>query len=381
MVNAPAGRYNGVMHVLLDARPILAAKTGDRSYWLGLCRALPAAWPEWRFTVALDGAPEPGLLPDLPNLSVAVEPRPGGRLWPVVALPRLARRLRVDLVHLQYVAPPYLPCPFVTTVHDVSFALFPHYFTWRDGTWLRTLVPPSARRAAAVVADSETTRADLLRLWRLVPDRVRTLSLGLDAAYRPDAEQASAARAKWALPERYLLSVGVLQPRKNLAGLVAAYGRSRAEHGLTEPLVVVGKTGWLAQPIFDRVADLGLTDHVRFLGYVPDDDLPGLYGGALFTLYPSLYEGFGLPPLESLACGTPVIVSTTPALAETAGPVAPMLPPEDTAAWAAAMARLAGDEAERARLAETGLAWAAAFTWERSARQHGEVYRAALGRA
>ncbi len=342
-------------------------------------RPLPArALPSWRFTVALDGQPEPGLLPDLPNLDVAVAPSPGGRLWPALALTRLARRLGVDLVHLQYVAPPYLPCPFVTTVHDVSFALYPHTFTRRDGTWLRTLVPPSTRRAAAVIADSRCTRGDLLRLYHLPPERVHTVSLGLDAGYQPDAEQAAAMRARYELPERYLLSVGVLQPRKNLTGLITAYAQARRDHGLREPLVVVGKTGWLAQPIFDRVAELGLTDQVRFLGYVPDDHLPGLYAGALLTLYPSIYEGFGLPPLESLACGTPVLVSTTPALAETAGPVAPSLPANDPGAWAAAMASLAVDDARRASLAKQGLAWAGAFTWERSARQHGEVYCAAL---
>lgn len=368
------------MHVLLDARPILAAKTGDRSYWLGLARALPLARPDWRFTIALDGPPEPGLLPDLPNLDVAVAERPRGRLWPLVALPRLARELAVDLVALQYVAPPYLPCPYVTSIHDISFQVYPRTFTWFDGTWLRRLVPPSARRAAGVLAISQATRADLLRWYGLPPARVHYVGIGLDPAYSPEADPAPV-RARLDLPPRYLLSVGVLQPRKNLTGLLAAYHQARTAHGLRDPLLVVGKTGWLAEPIFAQARALGLEDSVRFLGYVDDADLPGLYAGALLTLYPSLYEGFGLPPLESLACGTPVVVSTTPALAETAGPVAPTLPARDTAAWARMMARLAGNEDERARLAARGRAWAARFTWGRAAQLHAAAYEAAARRS
>jgi glycosyltransferase involved in cell wall biosynthesis len=366
------------MHVLLDARPILGPQTGDRSYWLGLCRALPAARPDWTFSVALDAPPPAGLLPALPNLRPRIAASPRGRLWAAVALPRLAREVGADLVHLQYVAPP-LRCPYVTTIHDVSFALYPRFFRARDGLWLRTLVPPSARGAAAVIADSGVTRDDLLRLYRLPPDRVHTVTLGLDASFQPPSPEARArVRARYGLEGDYLVSVGVLQPRKNVAGLLRAYARARRCHGLRARLAVVGKTGWKAEPIFAAVRELGLADDVKFTGYVPDEDLPGLYGGALLSLYPSVYEGFGLPPLESLACGTPVLISTAPALLETAGPVAPALDPHDLAAWAQAMAELAADAEERACLAAAGRQWAARFTWERSAAEHLAVYEAAV---
>ena len=367
------------MHVLLDARTILSPKTGDRTYWLGLCRALPAVCPEDQFTLALDAPPPAGLVPEAPNLRWVARPARNGRLWTALVLPRLARTLGVDLVHLQYVAPPWLGRPFVTTVHDCSFALFPEHFTRRDGTWLRTLVPHTARRAAGVIAVSETTRGDLLRLYRLPSARVHVVSEGVEARWRPAGPaEVERVRGRFGLPSEYLLSVGVLQPRKNIVGLLHAYAIARGAHGVTAPLVVAGKTGWLAGPITAAVAELGLGDSVRFVGYVADEDLPALYSGAALTLYPSFYEGFGLPPLESLACGAPVVVSNAPALLETVGGCAPALAPDDHAGWAATMAGLLAAPDERARLAAVGAARAREYTWERAARQHVAVYRAAL---
>ncbi|MCC7494140.1 MAG: glycosyltransferase family 4 protein [Fimbriimonadaceae bacterium] len=367
------------MHVLLDARCVLSPKTGDRTYWLGLLGALPAAAPDWRFTAALDAAPPDGLLPAAPNLSVAVAPSPRGRLWSVLALPRLARELAVDLVHLQYVGPPWLPCPLVTTVHDCSFELFPQTFTRRDGAWLRTLVPRTARRAAAVVGVSETTRDDLVRLYGLPPDRVFAAPNGIGSQYQPAPAAAQAAvRAQYGLPETFLLSLGVLQPRKNLLGLINAYAEAVRRHGLTAPLAIAGKAGWLYREVYSLVEGLRLQDQVRFLGYVADADLPPLYSAATLFLYPSLYEGFGLPPLEALACGTPAVVSDTPALVEVTGDAAPHLPPHDAVAWADCLARLLADPDHRAALAAAGRARAATYTWARSAREHLAAYRFAV---
>lgn len=367
------------MHVLLDARVIRFAKTGDRTYWLGLLEALPRVAPDCRFTCLLDGPPDPGLVPSYDNLDVVVEPTPTGRLWTQIALPRVAKRLGVDLVHLQYTAPLNLPCRFVTTIHDCSFELFPETFTLRDRLWLRRFVPWSARRAGAVVGVSETTRQDLLRLYRLPPDRVFAAPNGISKLFQPASPSAAAAiRERYGLPETYLLSVGVLQPRKNLVGLLEAYAAAVREHGVAAPLVVVGKKGWLYQSLFERVASLGLADRVKFTGYVPDEDLPGLYTGATLSLYPSLYEGFGLPPLESMACGTPCLVSTTAALVEVTGPGWPQFPPDDAAGWAQAMADLLADPAELARLSTEGQARAAAYTWERSAAVHLAAYQRAI---
>lgn len=368
------------MHILLDARCVLGPKTGDRTYWSGLLDALPRLAPDWRFTAALDAEPEPGAIPAHSNLDVAVATWPSGRLWTLLTLPRMARELAVDAVHVQYVGPPWLPCPLVTTVHDCSFQLYPQTFTRRDGAWLRTLVPRTARRAKAVIGVSETTQHDLIRLYGLLPDRVFAAPNGVAEVYQPAAEEdVKAVRERYGLPETYLLSVGVLQPRKNLLGLINALAEARQRHGLATPLAVVGKKGWLFEQIFEVVAALHLDDLVIFCGYVPDEDLPALYTGAALTLYPSLYEGFGLPPLESMACGTPALVSTTPALVEVTGDAAPHLPPTDAVAWADTIVRLLAEPGECARLAALGRDRAAEFTWERSARIHLAAYRKAIG--
>ncbi len=367
------------MHVLLDARTILGPMTGDRTYWLGLLSALPDVAPHHHFTAALTEPPPAGLLPERPNLDCVIEPSPGGRLWTAVALPRLARDLGVDLVHLQYVGPPWLSCPFVTTVHDCSFELFPRTFARKDRFWLRTLVPYTVRRAAAVVGVSETTRQDLLRLYGLRPDRVFAAPNGISPAYRrATSDEVHRVRAAYNLPAEYLLSVGVLQPRKNLPGLISAYAAARRQHGVEMPLVVAGKKGWLYDDIFRLVDSLGVGDHVRFIGYVPDAYLVPLYSGATLMLYPSLYEGFGLPPLEAMACGTAAVVSDTPALVEVTGEAAPHLPANDADAWAGAVARLLSDDTERARLSELGPPQAARFTWERSAEAHLAAYAYAV---
>ncbi len=366
------------MKVLLDARPIIGRKTGDRTYWLGLLRELPAAAPEWQFIAAVDQRPEAGLLPRRANLRIEVVAQPGGRLWTLVALPRLAARLGVDLVHLQYSAPPWLPCPFVTTVHDCSYELLPRTFRWRDRLLLRWSVPRACRRAGAVVGVSETTRRDLLRLYRLPPDRVFAVPNGIGAEFAPaGADAVAVVREKYALPERYLLSVGLLQPRKNLLGLVWTMAELR-RLGDETPLVIVGRVGWGQAPVLAAIERLGLSDRIRFAGYVPDGDLPALYTGATLFCYPSYYEGFGLPPLESAACGTLPLVSDTPALVEVTGEAVPHLPPDAAEEWAATLVRLLADDGERARRAGLARERAALFTWRRSAERHLQAYRTAL---
>lgn len=362
------------MHVLLDARCILGRLTGDRTYWLGLLGALPRVAPDWRFTAALDAPPPAGLLPEHPNLAVTVAESPRGRLWTQVALPRLAARLGADLVHVQYTGPLRLPCPFVTTVHDCSFELFPETFPARDRWLLQHTVPWTCRRAGAVIGVSDTTRLDLLRLYRLPIDRVYAAPNGIGPEFRP--VDAGAVRAAYGLPERYVLSLGVLQPRKNLGLLLRALAIAR-ERGFTWPLAVAGKLGWGTEALFAQLDELRLRDQVRLLGYVPDEDLPGLYSGATLFAYPSLYEGFGLPPLEAAACGCPPLVSTTPALVEVTGPDLPHLPPDDPEPWAAALLSLAADQVARGRLAAIARRRAAEFTWERSAAAHLLAYRRA----
>jgi glycosyltransferase involved in cell wall biosynthesis len=272
-----------------------------------------------------------------------------------------------------FVAPPAARARTIITVHDLSYLIVPQYADPGLRRYLTAAVPRALRRAAHVVAVSEATRRDLITRLGLPPERVSTVYNGVDPRFRPlDPAARAAARARLGLPERFVLTLGTLEPRKNHLGLLRAFARlAGAEPDLA--LVVGGRRGWLDQPIFDEVRRLGLEERVRFLGGVPDDDLPALYAAATAFAYPSWYEGFGLPPLEALACGVPVVASRAGALPEVCGEAALLVKPGDTDALAAALARALGDAALRAELARRGPAQAARFTWPATARRLLEV--------
>jgi len=306
-------------------------------------------------------------------------------LWVLGTWPRALAQDGIDVAHTQYNVPLLgAPCPVVTTVHDVTFALFPELFAPRDRWILNTLVPRSLRRAARVIADSECTRRDILRRFKasVTPEKVTKILLAADKRFVAPPEGQESARAavntRFGLGGRpYLLSVGVLQPRKNLGVLLDAFALVKL--GPAAPphkLVIVGKRGWLGQDLDRQVADLppAVSESIVWAGYVPDDDLPALYGGADALCYPSLYEGFGLPPLEAMACGCPVLCSRTSSLPEVVGDAGVLLPPDDSAAWAHALDKMLTQPGVRARWRERGPARAARFSWEETARQTRKVY-------
>jgi len=266
-----------------------------------------------------------------------------------------------------FVAPPAIRARTIVTIHDLSYLTVPQYADPGLRRYLTAAVPRSLRRAAQVIAVSEATRREAITHLGLPPERVTTVYNGVDARFRPlDAAARAAARARLGLPERYLLTLGTLEPRKNHVGLLRAFARlTSLEPDLT--LVIGGRRGWLDGPIFDDVRRLGLGDRVRFLGGVHDDDLPDLYAAATAFAYPSWYEGFGLPPLEALACGVPVVTSATSSLPEVCGDAALLVDPADDAALAAALTRVLRDEPLRADLARRGPMRAAGFTWAATA--------------
>jgi glycosyltransferase involved in cell wall biosynthesis len=212
------------------------------------------------------------------------------------------------------------------------------------------------------------------------PEKVTTVQLAADPAFCPlPVPEVEGVLAHYKLESGYLLFVGTLEPRKNLVGLLSAY-RLLVDRGETEvPLVVVGGRGWLYEDIFAQVQELELSDRVRFLHNVPDADLPALYNGAVLLAAPSFYEGFGLPSLEAMACGTPVVVSDRGSLPEVVGEAGVQVNPDDPEAIAAGLSKVLSDPDRRRRLAEAGLARAARFSWERAARETLEVYRRVLG--
>ncbi len=295
--------------------------------------------------------------------------------WQQWELPRRAKAARVDLLHVTgFDAPRWRPCPIVLTVHDLIGMLFPENLPpvarWYWGRWL----PRTVRWADRVIADSEHTRADLVRLLGLGPERVDVVHLGVDPAFRPlrDSDALTTVRARYGLPGSFVLYLGTIEPRKGLDTLIAAFA-SLAGH-LPHHLVVVGKKGWYADALFRQVEALGLRQRVHFVGYVADEEIPAIYNLADLFVFPSRYEGFGLPPLEAMACGTPVVASAAASLPEVLGEAALLVPPADSAALAGAMRQALQDSELRARLHARGLDRAAQFSWESTARKTASVY-------
>ncbi len=255
------------------------------------------------------------------------------------------------------------------TVHDLSFVRAPETAAPGLRAYLNRVVPRSVRRVDHVLADSEATRQDLIALYGTAPDKISVLYSGVDARFAPveDAAVLRAVRARYGIGEgAYLFSVGTVQPRKN-------YGRlAEALHRLDYPdltLVIAGGKGWLDDALYRQINALGLGNRVKFIGFAADDDLPALYSAATAFAYPALYEGFGLPPLEAMACGVPMVTSNVSSLPEVAGDAALLIDPLDVDALAEALQRILTDDTLRREMIRKGRAQAARFTWEAAARQ------------
>jgi glycosyltransferase involved in cell wall biosynthesis len=264
----------------------------------------------------------------------------------------------------------------VITVHDLSYLFFPQSFRTLNRSYLQTFTRLSVRQARRVIAVSESTKRDLVQQYGLSPGKVDVVHNGVDAGFQPlPAGQVVAFRKEKGLPDRFILFVGTLEPRKNVVRLVEAYARLPKDR---PPLMLVGGKGWLYDEIFARVEALGLSGEVRFVGYVPADALPWWYNAADLFVYPSLYEGFGLPPLEAMACGTAVISSTASSLPEVVAQAGLLIDPAEPEALAKAMEQVLADREMRKQMESAGLVQAKNFSWEKSARKTVESYRRAL---
>ena len=294
------------------------------------------------------------------------------------------RRRPVDLLHVQYTAPPLAPCPVVATVHDLSFEHIPETFKRRSRVQLRLTVRATARRAAHVIAPSEFTRRDLVETYGLDPARVTAVPLAVAPHFHPvgDEREIERVRRRYGIAGRYVLAVGSIQPRKNLERLVRAYASLRGARGRSNlpQLVLVGKKAWLYGGTLRAIEEGGVGDAVVLTGYVSEGDLPALYSGALCFAYPSYFEGFGLPPLEAMSCGAPVLTGNLTSLPEVVGDAGLTVDPFDEEALAAALARLIDDDALRADLRARGLERARRFDWRETARMTLQVYRRVEGR-
>ena len=301
-------------------------------------------------------------------------------LWEQLAQPRAARRAGLDLLHAPvYVGPLSLPCPLVVTLHDLSFFRYPHLFRRFNRHYLQWGTRQTVERAARVIAVSEWTARDAVEILGIPRERVVAIPNGVGEDMRLlDPERVAVWRRRRGLNERMILFVGTIEPRKNLPLLLRAYALLR-RRGVEHQLVIAGGKGWYYDNVFATTERLGLRDAVAFPGYVSQDDLPLWYNAADVFVYPSLYEGFGLPPLEAMACGTPAIVSNTSSLPEVVGQAGVMVDPDDPEALADAMEAVITDRERHRQLAEAGLERASHYTWAETARQTARLYHRILG--
>ncbi len=300
-------------------------------------------------------------------------------VWMQSAAPMALRRAGVDVAHFTNgMLPIASPVPTVVTIHDMSLRLYPRYHPARRVLLNAPLVDLAARRADAIVTVSETAKRDIVRLYKLDPERVHVVHEAAAPAFRPvtNQDELDRVRCRYRLADRIVLYVGTIEPRKNLPKLIEAFASRKRAGDLPHHLVCVGPYGWLSRGLEDLIHRTRVSHAIQFTGYVPFEDLPALYSLAELFVYPSMYEGFGLPVIEAMACGTPVITGRAAALAEVGSDAVEQVERLDVDALGEAMARLARDSTRRAELSQRALARARQFSWERAAQETLDVYRA-----
>ncbi|HVF48591.1 MAG TPA: glycosyltransferase family 1 protein [Pyrinomonadaceae bacterium] len=373
----------------LDALPLTETRTGVGHYTFELARALallapahefeldyPSSYPPFR----LQNENEPPLPPNLRAARISV-----GFIrkhWWSIGLPAYIRRRRLSLFHgTNYDVPLWKPCPTVLTIHDLSLLLHPATHEARRVRRARRRLPLMARAATMIITPTESVRREVCEHLRVSPSKVVAVAEAPRRIFRPlSRAETGETRARLNVEGDFLLAVGTVEPRKNLLTLVRAFDELlRHAPALSRlQLVIAGATGWLTDELHARVSASPARGQIHFTGYLSERDLCALYSSCLAFVYPSLYEGFGLPPLEAAACAAPVICGDIPALRESLGDTARLFPPTHADALTRAILDLIDNPDERARLASAGQQRASQFTWERTARLTLDVYEEAL---
>ncbi|MBK9122450.1 MAG: glycosyltransferase family 4 protein [Chloroflexi bacterium] len=368
------------MHIGLNAHLLSGDASyraaGIAGYMANVMRWLPRVVPDdWRLTAFVGAQFSANLDGFVVQRSTIDTSSPVKRIaWEQVVQPWAVRS--IDGLHAQaFVSPVLSRVPTIVNVYDLSFVHYPQVLTAARRLYLRMLTPLSCRRARRVIAISQSTADDLVSVFRIPRDKI-DIALGAHdpERYRPLPEaDVEAFRAAKNLPDRFWLFVGTIEPRKNLVRLLTAY--AQLDPNDRPPLIIGGGRGWLADDVFEAVRRFNLESSVRFVGYVPVEDLPLWYNSAELFVFPSVHEGFGLPVLEAMACGTPVVTSNVSSLPEVTGDVALGVDPHSVDDLVSALRRANTDEAWRLKAARAGIERAGTFSWTETARQTVGAYR------
>lgn len=372
------------MHIGLNAQLLTLKQNyrgaGINTYIFYLLRAISALELPYHFTVFLGEREFREHNLDLRYTRWPTHHPVARILWEQLVLPDLLRRTGVEILHaMAFVIPLLARCPAVVTVYDLSFLRYPQAFRPFNRWYLSRFTPLSVRRARRVIAISESTRQDVIRYLHVAPERVDVIHCGVASSFRPlPAREVERFRRERQLSDPFILFVGTLEPRKNVDLLVRAYARWRAQDNRVPRLVIAGAKGWYFETIFRAVTRLGLHDSVSFPGYISAEELPLWYNAAGLFVYPSIFEGFGLPVLEAMACGTPVVCSNTSSLPEVTGDAAVLVAPDDEVGLAEAMRTVWESAGLRQTMIERGLARARERSWTHVAVQTVQTYQRAL---
>ncbi|CAN5343064.1 glycosyltransferase family 1 protein [soil metagenome] len=373
------------MLIGIDGIPLGAPKTGIGHYTFELARTLAALDPANEYELispSTASAAEAAKGVPLPSNLQTVH-RPANRLrkhWWTIGLPLYAGRRGLSLFHgTNYSIPLWNRCPTVVTIHDLSLLL--HSATHQEHLVRRgrLRLPIMVKTATKIISDSASVKREICEHFGVPAKKITVVPLAPRRAFHPVAAAESAeALQRLGVELEFILFVGTVEPRKNLLTLVRAFDELLRHTDARPQLVIAGQKGWLTEELFALVEQSGLKERILFTGYVSDEDLRALYSACRACVYPSLYEGFGLPPLEAMACGAPVITSRIPVIMETVGEAARLVNPKDAPALAQSLAEVLRDENERQRLSRAGLERAAQFTWEQTARLTLDVYEEVL---
>ena len=367
------------MRIGLDGIPLASTKTGIGHYTFELSSALAAVDTHDEFElispVPFDSSPFEDVPPNLRKVEAAKR-----KSWWLFGLPLYIRRQSLALFHgTNYEIPMWNKCPTVLSIHDLSLLLYPQTHLNHLVRRARFRLPLMARFATKVITATECVKREIVEHLQVDPAKIAVTPYAPRHTFRPlPRAETDQVRTRLGIEETFILFVGTIEPRKNLITLLRAFAEVIQNTGLRPQLVIAGQKGWLMDEISTYVNSESLSDRILFTGYVSDRDLRALYSSCAVCVYPSLYEGFGFPPLEAMSCGAPVIVSDIPVLHEVIGEAAVRVPPLDVQRMAESLVEMLQDKGKRTYFSEAGLNRAGQFTWENTARLTLDVYRDVL---